>query len=106
MNDQMYLSDIVAYMKAHLEWSLKTFGTGHRTEGLLRHIEKEIAEVRSDPLNVFEWVDIVILSLDGALRAGASPEMIRDALWAKQRVNMNRVYPKVAQDEPSEHVRS
>ena len=53
------------------DWAYDNFGPGVRTESVLSHIEKEIQEVReasSDEDIVGEFLDIAVLSLDGAIR--------------------------------------
>src|SRR5215207_1774083 len=59
---------ICDYVSRQIAWSKGTFGPGERTEGVLDHIEKEIEEVRADPDDVMEFIDIVILAIDGAWR--------------------------------------
>jgi len=88
-----------------MDWSRRTFGSGRRTIGITKHIEKECAEVRENPDDLSEWVDIMILAMDGYWRAGGSPEMLLHAIIAKQSINRERTYPKTNEDEPSEHVR-
>jgi hypothetical protein len=98
--------NLTNYVVDQREWSKRTFGPGRRTMGLTRHIEKEIEEIRKDPLDLMEWVDVVILALDGAWRAGHSPDAIADALLLKQDLNMRRTWPKgMGEDEPTEHVK-
>jgi len=87
--------------------SLKTFGPGPRVKGITDHIRKELLEVEAQP-NSHEWIDVVILALDGAWRAGFTPEQIVAAIEAKQIENENRVWPDwrdFRQDEPIEHSR-
>jgi len=88
-----------------MEWSRRTFGSGRRTIGITKHIEKECAEVRENPEDLSEWIDIMILAMDGYWRAGGTPEMILHAIIAKQAINRERKYPQTGEDEPSEHVR-
>lgn len=97
---------------AHLErqrsWSRETFGPGPRTDGLIAHIGKEFDEIRERPDALEEWVDVVILALDGAWRAGHEPQAIVDAIVAKQAENEARTWPDwraVPEGEPIEHVR-
>lgn len=81
------------------EWSLKTFGPGQRTEGVVKHIEKELAEIRKNPADLMEWID-------GAFRAGFTPAQIHTAMKEKQRINVTRKWaPPGAPDQPIEHVR-
>lgn len=94
------------YIARQREWSLVTFGLGKRTVGITRHIEKECIEIRANPDDVMEWVDVIILAIDGAHRAGHSPEEITRALQEKQQINFRRVWPKPqAEDQPTEHIR-
>ena len=85
------------------DWSLATFGEGKRTEGLCRHIESELQEIRVAPDDLMEWIDVIILALDGAWRSGHSPVEIINALIQKQAVNFNRKFRMTAEDEPSFH---
>ena len=94
------------YIKRQEEWSAKTFGHGVRTKGITAHIRKELVEIEAAPHDVEEWIDVVILALDGAWRAGYSPEQIVAALEAKQAKNFKRTYPMPESDDvPSEHIR-
>lgn len=93
------------YITRQIAWSRKTFGPGKRTEGILKHIEKEIQEVREEPDKPDEWLDIVILALDGAWRTGASVIDIIDYLVRKQEINFSRKFPyPESEDHPSEHI--
>lgn len=96
------LREVLANQK---DWSLRTFGPGKRTIGITKHIEKECAEVRENPNDLSEWVDIIILAMDGYWRAGGQPGMLLYSIIAKQAVNRERTYLKTNEDEPSEHVR-
>jgi len=94
------------YVMEQREWSARTFGPGRRVMGLTRHIEKEIEEIRRAPEDLSEWIDVVILALDGAWRAGYSPAAIAAELERKQKENFARKWPAaVSEDEPTEHVR-
>jgi hypothetical protein len=96
---------LIRYIDAQRKWSSHTFGPSSRVEGICKHIEKELAEVRADPTDVYEWVDVAILALDGAWRAGFTSEQIVNALAEKQMKNFLRTYPRTADDMPSEHIR-
>lgn len=100
----MNLRHIIGMQK---EWSLQTFGPGRRTEGICIHIEKELSEIRAAPTDVEEWCDVVILALDGAWRAGFTPEQITEALINKQLKNIRRNWPTGIQPEnqPIEHTK-
>lgn len=90
-------------------WSVDTFGPGHRVLGVLDHIRKELAEIEATPTDVTEWADLIILGLDGALRAGHDPQVILDAIAAKQATNEARDWPDWRTADPNkaiEHVRT
>lgn len=97
-------SNFDEFMRWQESWSRKTFGDGKRVEGTLKHIEKEIAEVRAKSDDLSEWIDIVILALDGYWRNGGK-NAFKDIV-AKGKINRSRTYPMpTSEDEPSEHIR-
>lgn len=101
--------NLADYIAKQMVWSQRAFGPGPRVGGITKHIEKELVEVRKDPTDVMEWVDIAILAFDGAWRAGHSVEDICLAFEAKQTKNILREWPdwrQFDQDTPIEHDRS
>lgn len=104
-----YLSAIdETFIADFAEWNLATFGPGLRTEGTVAHIRKELDEVLADPTDHKEWVDILILSLNGLVRLGLSPAEIIAAVKAKHEVNKARKWPDWRDHPvtPIEHDRS
>lgn len=85
--------DLIQHLWRQRQFSFDTFGPGQRTAGVVDHIEKELREIRARPGDLEEWVDVVLLALDGAWRAGHSPEEIADAIAAKQAKNEAREWP-------------
>jgi hypothetical protein len=63
--------DLVAHLRRQQAFSRATFGPGPRTLGLNDHIRKELQEIVYSPatLRATEWVDVVILALDGLTRS-------------------------------------
>lgn len=101
--------DLVEHLHRQQDFSRKTFGPGSRTKGVCNHIRKELLEIEESPTDVEEWVDVVILAFDGALRAGWTPEAIVETLVAKQEKNESRTWPDwrtQSPDAPIEHDRS
>lgn len=99
---------MIEYIQRHAEWSFKTFGpcSGDDHIRLCRHIEKELAEIRCNPLDCEEWVDVMILAIDGAVRSGHSPLAIAYTLREKQETNTKRTWPKPTDTcTPIEHMR-
>lgn len=90
------------------EWSREAFGPSPRLAGILEHLSKEIVEVSESPTDVREWVDIVILALDGAMRQGIDPSEIIEAYHAKVAENIARSWPDwrfESEDRAIEHVK-
>lgn len=84
--------DLVTHLRRQCKFSLRTFGPGPRVVGITDHIREELREVEAEPKSL-EWIDIVILALDGAWRAGFAPEQIVAAIEAKQIENESRRWP-------------
>ncbi len=100
--------NLIEHLHRQKKFSEKTFGPGPRSAGICDHIRKELAEIEAAPGDLFEWVDVVILALDGAWRDGYSPEEIAAAIAAKQARNENRKWPDWRTAEPGkaiEHIR-
>lgn len=91
-------------LEDQIEWSMKTFGPAYRTEGILRHIEKELQEIRENPDDLSEYIDVIILAMDAFWRRGGMPDELEEAIARKQEINRGRTYNVAAEDEPSEHV--
>lgn len=60
--------DFKQHLIRQMAWSHATFGPGDRSKGVIDHIRKEIKEVEESEGDAAEWVDIVILALDGLTR--------------------------------------
>jgi len=60
--------DLKQHLLRSMAFSHATFGPGTRTKGVIDHIRKELVEVEESNGSASEWVDLVILSLDGLTR--------------------------------------
>jgi hypothetical protein len=85
--------DFKAHLARQRAFSERTFGPGARTAGVLDHIRKELREIEDAPADLSEWIDVVILALDGAWRAGYTPDQIICTLVDKQDKNERRTWP-------------
>ena len=85
--------DLITHLYRQRDFSLKTFGPGKRSAGIIDHIQKELVEVAAKPNDLEEWIDIVILALDGAWREGYTPKEIINMLRYKQTKNESRKWP-------------
>lgn len=60
--------EFVQHLVRQMAFSHATFGPGTRTTGVTDHIRKELDEVAAANGDSNEWVDVVILALDGLTR--------------------------------------
>lgn len=100
--------DLVAHLHRQRAFSERTFGPGARTNGVIAHIRKELIEIEAAPRDLEEWIDVAMLALDGAWRAGYEPADIALALAVKLTINELHTWPDwrtVAPDTAIEHVR-
>ena len=96
--------DLVQHLRRQAEFSARTFGPGARVEGVCDHIRKELVEVEAAGGELAEWIDVIILGLDGAWRSGATPEQIVAAIEAKQAKNERRRWPDWRTAEPGKAI--
>jgi hypothetical protein len=100
--------DLIAHIERQRKFSLRTFGPGASTTRILDHIRKELAEIEANPGDVTEWIDVMLLALDGAWRTGTTSEAIAEAIHAKQQINESRQWPDwqtADGDKAIEHIR-
>lgn len=117
------MTDFEAHLTRQIAFSRATFGPGDRRAGVIEHIRKELIEVENAPYHhqrISEWVDVVILALDGLTReiathpgqvpftADETAVQAVSAIIRKQSTNELREWPdwRVAPaDKAIEHVR-
>jgi hypothetical protein len=111
--------NLIEHLRRQMAFSRATYGPGERTAGVCDHVAKEIAEIKTAPddgLRSREWVDVVILGLDGMWRALEAegedwrhiPHVMARLIEAKQAKNEQRNWPDwrtAPQDQAIEHVR-
>jgi len=99
--------NLIPYIERHREWSMATFGDGVSTIRLITHITKELHEIEAAPYDLEEWIDVIILAIDGACRIGCTPYQIANALQVKQDKNKTRRYVVPTDpNQPAEHDRT
>lgn len=113
--------DLKQHLLRQMAFSHATFGHGTRTAGVIDHIRKELVEVETAGGEAAEWVDVVILALDGLTRQLAFcngprikdpqrvAEMACDMIVGKQSRNESREWPDWRSQSPNkaiEHVRA
>lgn len=97
--------DLEQHLIRQMAFSHATYGPGERTAGVIDHIRKELVEVETAGGDSAEWVDVVILALDGLTRRLAfvggrdrlDPEIVARLccrmIAEKQARNEARVWP-------------
>lgn len=85
--------DMVAHMQRQIAFSTRAFGPGDRQAGVIDHIRKELHEIEEAPQDLEEWIDVVLLALDGAWRSGHSAEEVVAMLDTKLTKNESREWP-------------
>ena len=102
--------DLAEFYNAKVTWSRETFGPGDRYAGVIAHIRKELDEIELEPSDPAEWIDVVLLAMDGAWRsAGLDGGEFVAVLEAKQGANRMRTWPDWRTLNPgdvSEHVKT
>lgn len=112
--------DLKQHLLRQMAWSHANFGPGERTKGVIDHLRKELIEVETSNGEASEWIDVVILGLDGLTRRLAfcngkrtDPEQVADTacqmLLGKQSRNEARDWPdwrSASEDKAIEHDRS
>jgi hypothetical protein len=112
--------DFEQHLIRQMAFSHATFGPGERMHGVVDHIRKELDEVIKDEGSADEWVDVVILALDGLTRRlsfiggdRSDPATVAracvDLILRKQAKNESRIWPDwrtQSQDMAIEHDRS
>lgn len=111
--------DLKQHLIRQMAFSHATFGPGTRTKGVVDHIRKELVEVLEANGESVEWVDVVILALDGLTRQLAfcngkrhDPQRVAEdaciMILSKQTRNEARDWPDwrtQSADKAIEHVR-
>ena len=111
--------DLKQHLIRQMAFSHAAFGPGERTNGVIDHIKKELKEVEEANGDSTEWVDVVILALDGLTRRLAyvngerrDPNKVAriacDMIERKQSRNEGRSWPDwrtMSTDKAIEHIR-
>ena len=82
--------DLAAYELRQEAWSFRTFGHGLRTRGIVQHIRKELDEILAKPHDLSEWIDVMILAMDGYWRHGGAPCELMAHLLRRSKTRISR----------------
>lgn len=106
--NEMSQSITADYIDDLYEWSKEAYGPGMRTKGIIDHIKKELAEIEKDPTDLEEWIDVILLALNGAQRLDRGGQAILDMFYYKCAKNRARTWPDWRthpEDKAIEHVK-
>lgn len=90
------------------EWSKEAYGPGKRSAGIVAHIRKELMEIEAEPEDPEEWVDVLLLALNGLQRLDLGGERIIELVQKKVDKNKARTWPDwrtMDENTPIEHHR-
>lgn len=74
---------------------------------MIDHIREELGEIEAvNGKDLMEWVDLILLSMDGAYRAGFLPEEIASGLVKKLTVNESRQWPDWRTVDPTKKIKA
>jgi hypothetical protein len=96
--------DMIAFLVRQRAFSLRALGPRQTGRGVADHIRKELAEIESSGGALEEWVDVMLLAFDGAMRAGAAPDAIAAGLEAKLTRNEGRSWPDWRDADPDKAI--
>jgi len=94
-----HVTELQKYLTRQWHWSKKVFGPGLRTSGIIAHIKSELDEIEANPHDLSEWIDVIILALDGYWRHGGTGHMLQKLLQEKQDRNFARDWPPYTGDD-------
>lgn len=87
------MANMIKIIQRQKAFSEKAFGPFQRAEGTIDHIKKELIEIEQAPNDLEEWIDVALLAVDGAWRAGFTAEEIVKAYVDKIAKNEKRSWP-------------
>ena len=100
--------NLESFIEKQRDWSIKTFGPisrPGRCDGIIEHIYEELQEIKDNPKDLTEWIDLILLALDGANVNGFTPKQIIKCLEQKQQENIfEREWPDWKFKKPGEHI--
>jgi hypothetical protein len=109
--------DLNKHLVKQIKFSKKTFGPASKGmgKGVIEHIREELEEIEDAGFNdLEEWIDVVILALDGAWRcaARANPKasaeelasMVTTMIEFKHKKNAKRTWPPWQEQDPDKAI--
>jgi hypothetical protein len=100
------MPDFVELWREQEAFSEATF-PGITPLAVARHLRSEADELIASPTDRLEWVDALLLSIDGARRAGMTCDELLALAFRKIEINRQRQWPAVVDvNESVEHIRN
>ncbi len=86
------------------EWQRETFRNANNPVPALKHLQKEVVELISDPSDPLEYADCLFLLFDAAQRVGLTYDDLVVAVAQKFEINKARKWGAPDADGVMEHV--
>jgi hypothetical protein len=80
------MMNLEQHLLRQMAFSYSTFGPGIRQASVISHIKKELIEVEKSNGDGEEWIDVIILALDGLMRhlafsnGSKDPKLVAEAV--------------------------
>lgn len=78
--------NLTDYLTAQNAWSARTF-PNQTPLSTVRHVEKELVEIRKKPRDIIEWIDVATLSFSGAYIGHHKPDAVAAELGKQLQVH-------------------
>jgi hypothetical protein len=100
------MTDLQRLQREAGRWADEVFGQNRTPDGEIAHLLKEVEkELTTDPHDINEYADCLLLLLGAARNAGHAADDVVDAAWEKLEVNRHRDWAEPGPDGVVEHVR-
>ena len=97
--------DFFKVMENWAKWSDSVWGENRPPNGTVNHLVEEAAELAENPTDIMEYVDVIMLAVDGLRQAGFDFAEFTDAAIKKLAINKAREWGPVDENGVSRHVK-
>lgn len=81
------------YAQEHAAISRRAYGMTRAPHTPVHELQSKTRTVIDDPSSLYGWVDVIIAGFEGAIRGGATPYAVAQALMNRQAEMGSRKYP-------------
>lgn len=98
------LGGLVRFLRDLMEFQHEAFGDRQTIEGVISHVDEEVVEIKADPTDRKEWLDLMTLGVSAFRRLGDTPESLAEAWRGRLEVLKGRTYPDWRTADPDKHI--